>query len=322
MKKLLAILLAVILVFSMTACKKEEGLTPLMWLVTAPDGQTMYLFGSIHAGTEDIYPLPDTIMDAFYSCDYLAVEVDIVAFQRNFAAQTKMAVSMLYNDGRTIEDEIDAELLERARVLIEELDISEGIPVKMFDMYKPAMWISLFEVAAVEMAGLDAKYGLDEFFLREARKQGMKILEIESIEEQLAMLLGFSEPLQNFMFAQALEVELGAEALVELYEQWKRGDEEAITSDLKQVLDDSFYEEHKEEFEDYDEFLLLVELIDEFNDGLLTQRDIGMAEAAMQYMAEGKNVFYVVGLAHFLGENSVVDLLRKAGYTVERVEIK
>jgi len=356
MKRLLAILLTMMLVFSMTACNRGEvenpsngdisdertddkpsdiaeptpppppkppsDITPLMWLVTAPDGQTMYLFGSIHAGTEDIYPLPDTIMDAFNECDYLAVEVDIVAFQRDFAAQVAMGMSMVYDDGRTIADDIDAEILGRARELIEEHNISAGIPVALLDMYRPAMWISLFEMAAVEMAGLDAKHGLDEFFLREAKRQRMTILEVESIEEQVALLIGYSAPLQSMWLEGVLDLELGTEQTMELYEMWKLGDEDDLTKLTKPVYDDSFYEEHIEDFEDYEEFLYFLELMDELNGGLLTQRDIGMADAAMQYMAEGKKVFYVVGLAHLLGEDSVVDLLRKNGYSVERVEIR
>ena len=44
-------------------------------------------------------------------------------------------------------------------------------------------------------------------------------------------------------------------------------------------------------------------------------------EAAEQFMAEGKSVFYVVGLAHMIGENGIVEQLIRNGHTVERVAV-
>ena len=52
-------------------------------------------------------------------------------------------------------------------------------------------------------------------------------------------------------------------------------------------------------------------------------RNIGMLEAAKEYMESGETVFYAVGLAHLLdAENGLVNALREAGYTVEPVTYK
>ncbi|MCL2406090.1 MAG: TraB/GumN family protein, partial [Defluviitaleaceae bacterium] len=50
---------------------------PFLWLVTAPHGQTMYIFGTTHHGTADFYPLPDEVTDAFRRSDYLAMETPL-----------------------------------------------------------------------------------------------------------------------------------------------------------------------------------------------------------------------------------------------------
>ena len=47
--------------------------------------------------------------------------------------------------------------------------------------------------------------------------------------------------------------------------------------------------------------------------------NLKMAETAEHYITDGKTVFYVVGLAHMLGEGGLVQLLKQSGYTVERV---
>ena len=45
-----------------------------------------------------------------------------------------------------------------------------------------------------------------------------------------------------------------------------------------------------------------------------------MLAVAEEYLTSGKTVFYAVGLAHLLTDDGLVNTLRNAGYTVERVE--
>ena len=45
-----------------------------------------------------------------------------------------------------------------------------------------------------------------------------------------------------------------------------------------------------------------------------------MSAAVLNYVAEGKNVFVVVGAAHVLGPTGLVDSLQSAGCAVRRVE--
>ncbi len=47
-----------------------------LWKVTASKG-VVYLFGTIHAGKADFYPLPSIIEDSFKKADTLIEEVDI-----------------------------------------------------------------------------------------------------------------------------------------------------------------------------------------------------------------------------------------------------
>ena len=50
---------------------------------------------------------------------------------------------------------------------------------------------------------------------------------------------------------------------------------------------------------------------------------MGQAEqirkAVKDLLAEGRNVFYMVGAAHYVGDKGIVALLKSDGYTVERV---
>jgi hypothetical protein len=283
--------------------EEPADITPLMWLVTAPDGQTMHLFGSIHAGDETIYPLPTVIMDAFTSADYLAVEVDVIAFGEDMEAQIAVSGFQIYLDGEDTTSDIDAELLAEILDVMKEAGINIGVPLDMLYMFKPYMWVQILTMEAMERSGLETEYGLDMFFLVQARELGITILEVETIESQFTVLFGFSPELNAFLLEEALEIDLMAEGLIELYEMWKLGDEAALKA-LLEMGDE-----------------MPAELAEEYIDALLTQRDIIMADAVEQYFAEGKNVFYVVGLLHLIGEDSVIDLLRQRGYMVEIVAI-
>jgi uncharacterized protein YbaP (TraB family) len=57
-----------------------------------------------------------------------------------------------------------------------------------------------------------------------------------------------------------------------------------------------------------------------YNKIMLTDRNHGMAEKASEYLKEGKNCLFMVGAAHYGGEEGVDNLLEDMGYTVEKIE--
>ncbi|MCL2204213.1 MAG: TraB/GumN family protein [Defluviitaleaceae bacterium] len=271
---------------------------PLMWRVLSPAGQTMYLFGSIHAADASIYPLPGFIMEAFHRSDYLAVEADVVAFSQDANAVASMTTRMLYADDRTILDDIGEDIHTRATAVLAQ----QGFPPGTLDAFHPFMWSTVLLAAVMDEAGMAAEYGLDMFFILEAMERGMGILEVESMELQLDIMLGLSPALWAWKIESTLDIAEGADALLQMYTAWQRGDAAF------------FYALFAADHDDVPDALW-----HEFYYELLVRRDVGMTQKARQFMAEGKKVFYVVGLAHMLGEDSIIYLLRNYGYTITRV---
>ena len=58
---------------------------------------------------------------------------------------------------------------------------------------------------------------------------------------------------------------------------------------------------------------------EEFGRTLVTDRNAVMIRAADEALRARKNVFYIVGIAHMLGEDGIVEGLRQLGYTVTQV---
>jgi len=279
-----------------------SDITPLMWRVTSPDGQGMYLFGSIHVGDSSIYPLPDFVMNAFERSDYLAVEVDIYAFANDMAAVMRMSAMMVYTGGRTIVDDIGEELHAQLVEILTDNN-TPAFLLNTMDRMRPAMWHSTIGEISVSRAGLSADYGVDMHFIHAAMARGMEVLEVESMDSQMQMMVDFSTELWTLMLQSAVHYfDESAEAILELFLAWQEGDYYAILALLESEMSD-----------------VPPHLAEEYNNAMMIQRDIEMTAVARQYMADGKDVFFVVGLAHFVGDDSIIYLLRNYGYEVELV---
>ena len=85
MKKLLSLILVLCLLLGLAGCGSTSqgadttvapntgsadtlaapsSITPLLYQVTDAEGHTIWLFGSIHVGREDFYPLPEYVTSA------------------------------------------------------------------------------------------------------------------------------------------------------------------------------------------------------------------------------------------------------------------
>ena len=278
---------------------------PLLYKVTDEAGNVAWLFGSIHAGREDFYPLPEYVISAYNGADALAVEFDMNAFENDMEAQTAIAMKMLYTDGTMITDHISAELYNEALAILQE----NNMVMPYMDIYHVAMWTDTINSITQEKTGINSDLGIDKHLLDKAYTDNKTILDVESAEFQFDMLLGFSDALQIILLEQAIAEYYDTDAyktsLEELMTLWNSGDEEAFYTYLSE---DEIFETEEE-----------AQLYAEYNKAMLTDRNIGMADFVETVLASGDEVFVCVGAAHVVGRGAMVELLRQRGYTVELV---
>lgn len=282
-----------------TAPTAEGRNKPLLWRVDGAKG-SIYLFGSIHVATEDIYPLDGFIEDAFDECDYLAVEIDMVTLEERMLSDAAFAAEiapyLYYTDGSTIETMIGTELFNKAKELL--LAQDGKYPEAMLNMGKPYMWISMLSSLGTEKAELSEEMGVDLYFIQQARDEGKTVLEVESIYSQLELFESFSPETVKMLISGSLSPSVSALGLQVLYGYWKTGNSGAM---------DMIFDGQRKTSPDY-------------YDAMFTQRNIHMADVAEEYLDKGQKTFYVVGLGHMLGDGGIVDLLTQRGYTVELME--
>ena len=99
-------------------------------------------------------------------------------------------------------------------------------------------------------------------------------------------------------------------ASYELFEAWCEGDEQALIQRLAAMDEEERAELDEDELAIYDEYHQKMEV----------ERNAAMVEVAKGYLAEGRKVFFAVGLAHLLGEGGLVHALRDAGFTVTLID--
>ena len=284
--------------------QEDTQCTPLTWRITAENGNTMTLMGSMHALDPDIYPLPEKITDDYEAADVLAVECDVNEFNNNLTEQLRLMNMTTYEGDETISDHIKQSTCDS---LLEFLN-NNGYNMQSLGSYKPWYLQSMCENIVLHKAGLDAFRGFDFTLLNMAHDDGKEIYEVESIEIQLQMLTELPDEIMDIQLASyTVENERQlTDQMRALYDVWRIGDIDKTTQFIKddeEATKESVGEE-------------LAQQLEEYNKKLEDDRNVVMADAAEKLLSEHKNTMFVVGLAHFMGDNGIIKLLEDRGYTV------
>ncbi len=270
---------------------RAAGPSGLMWKATSASN-TVYLVGSIHFGSPDMYPLPAAMEDAFQSSPVLVVEIDLNKVNAMDALKI-MAEQGMYPEGDTLWNHVSA----RTRQLLTRFCEARGYSAGMFARMKP--WAANLTMSSLVMqaAGLKPDLGIDMHFLKQAR-DGKRVEQLESMEQQMRMFAKGSAAEQERSLAEAVESfdrfgELGQK----LKEAWLSGDAPAID----ELMASSFAGSP------------------ESRQTLLGDRNPHMAAEVERYLKGGEQALVIVGAAHLIGKDGIVNSLRQKGFKVQQV---
>ncbi len=264
------------------------------------NGNLVYLLGSIHLAQPDLYPLHEKIESAFAESQYLAVEVDILNMD-HMQMQVDVMKKARYSDGSKLKHHIPPYEYMKLKNRLK----GHNIKIEMFESYEPWYISMLLDSLNYTKLKYDSQLGVDYHFLKQATGQ-KEIIELESAEFQIDLIDGFSEELQLAQLRGSLRsLDVLQQELESMFEVWKSGNDEELHAYLEQYWEDS------EEYQ---------ELITEYNEAMLDNRNIGMTNKIESYLLgkEKGTYFVIVGAAHYVGDMGIVKLLVDRGYTVEK----
>ena len=275
------------------AVKENEG--GFFWKAEK-NGNTVYMLGSIHLGIEEFYPLNSKIQKAFDQSKNLVVEADIVNMNV-LAFQQLVAEKAIYADGSSIEDHVSEEILAK----LKEAFASYGVDFNQIKQFEPWYLQMLLENIKSISPEYKAELGIDYYLLSKAGNK--KIIELEGAEFQINMMDSFSEAVQLKLLEETLKSESADGQLAAMIKAWQTSDDDAIAKLLFDVPDNS------PEYKEY-----MTELLD--------NRNIGMADKIAKYLTGNtkETYFVVVGAGHYFGDMSIINLLEKKGFKIEKIQ--
>lgn len=244
---------------------------------------TAYLFGSIHFLTKDFYPLPAPIEEAYKQSQIVVFETDFETMEAP-EAQLKMVQAGQYPPGQTLKQQVSKETYAE---LDSFLTKSVGIG-SAFDQFKP--WMVAVALLGLELKklGFDPEHGVDKHFFTRAKKDRKSVVALETVDFQLGLFTGLTKEENEAMLKETLQ-EIGGfkQMLSEITTAWKTGDAQKLDALILDAMRD-YPQVHKK---------------------LLLDRNRQWADKIEKLLADGKNIFVVVGAAHLVGKDSMVDLL-------------
>lgn len=267
----------------------------LLWRVTGPRGDA-YLVGSIHFGTPDMYPLPAVMSQAFRTSQVLVVETNLTALDPVQMAQI-VAAKAMYGNGRTLSQALSPETWEQLDKALQGF----GVSAQLVEQQKPWFVSMTLTSLALRRFGFSEELGIDNHFMTLAKRSGKPILELETFQQQLDFLDGFSEFEQEEMLKETFQdLDKGKVFLADMLRAWQTGNARKIDV----MMNDELRNGDKTEKRLYHV--------------LIAQRNLAMADKLDALLKRGGSYFVVLGAAHFVGRDGLVELLQAKGYQVRQ----
>lgn len=265
-----------------------------IWQVTAPDGDTLFIGGTVHVLPASELPLPQQFNNIYANSDELIFESEM-AFMESAQFQQLIMQGMVFHDGRTFIDVLKPETVELVNSYLQQ----RSIPVENFLPMKPSLLGFTITFIELQLLGL-TQDGVDKIFFDKATQDNKNIAWLESPQEQLDMMNSMAQGQEDVFVSYSVTETATAKLVLDgMLSAWRSGD-------MKTMADVGIADMPTEFPRIYD--LLLKNR---------NQRWIPQIETMF---ADDNTEFVLVGVLHLAGEHSVLAMLESKGYKVTQLQ--
>ena len=261
----------------------------LLWKVQGRSN-VVYLMGSIHLMKAEDYPLPPPLEAAYSNAQITVFETDI-AKMSDIGGQLAMVAKMQLPDG----DSLQQHLTPKTYAAFTQHAKDSGLPLELFENMKPALAATMLDVMEMTKLGADPEKGLDKYFDGKAHQDGKEIIGLETADFQMDLLTSLTRDEEEMLMKESLEdMDKSKDQFGDIMKSWRTGDSVA----LEKLLNDAVREQPA------------------LYKRLVTDRNNSWIPRIEAWLNGDKNVLVIVGSAHLVGDDGVVELVGKKGFKV------
>ncbi len=271
------------------------GAAPAMWLVRDEDTE-VYLFGTMHV-LSPAAPWRTPAYEAAYDrAETVWVEADLTA------ADPPALTHLVARYGVDPERPLSAKLPERQLRALKPLLERGRVPLARIEHMRPWAAALMLSTRRLGRGGGTVEDGADLAVTRQAKQAAKTVRTFETLEDQVRMFAGLSEPGEVQYLADVIRERSAPVRRREptLEQAWIAGDMTRLGPGLVDGMRRSS---------------------PEFYDMLLRRRNLAWAQTLEREMAAPGGVHLVnVGALHMVGEDGLPTLLAARGYEVRRIQ--
>lgn len=266
---------------------------PAIWTLSDED-TTIYLFGTVHLLRPDIEWRTDAFDTALSEADTIVFEVDMNSPEAQRAVATDFLARGMFQDGRTLK----GVLADEDEAVVSAAFDSIGMPMDAMNTFEP--WLASVNLGVMKLVndGYDPAAGVESVIEAEAAEAGKSFAFLETIAQQSDAFDLLPEDEQiALLYETAILLDESPKMLDLLVSEWAEGDVEGMS--VLVASPDG------------------VGFTDAAYQSLLVNRNRNWVPQIEAMLDAPGTVLIAVGAGHLAGPDSVIKMLRDAGYTVE-----
>jgi uncharacterized protein YbaP (TraB family) len=263
-----------------------------VWVITSGNN-TVYLGGTVHLLRPTDYPLPEEYEQAYQASSEIYFETDISAMT-DFSVQAQMLQQLSYDGDRTLKTVLNTEAYTALSAYADKL----GLPLMMLEKFKPGMVVSTLQLLEFQKMGFTPQ-GVDNYFNTKAIGDAKTLGQLETIEQQIGFLAAMGEGNESeFILLSLRDLEETEAVMEEMIRAWREDDNDKLA--------EMFIADMQEE-------------APELYDSLLLQRNLNWIPQIESMLRDADTEFVLVGAAHLVGDQGLLDLLSRKGFQVKQL---
>lgn len=253
----------------------------------------MYLGGTCHLLRETDFPLPPEFDTAYKASEIVVFETDIGKLL-DPSVQQKFLAKAMYSDGSTVDNHLSDRTYGELSAYCE----ANGIPLEALRQFKPSMLMVTLTVMELMKLGVTPQ-GVDQFIYEQASRDRKVVERFETVDEQFNYIISMADGIEDEFVSYSIKdmksVKQNYESMVDA---WRMGDvgklDELMVSEIKTRMPKLYKK-------------------------LISDRNRNWLPLIEAYQKTPRTEFILVGVAHLVGPDGIIETLKKKGYKVDKL---